>query len=156
MLTGSHQQICNWYKRVRRNDHPVPPQPKLAIDLSGRAARKPPPLQLYQGYSSRFYKEENVALRAEVEDLWGRREEQDVIDQLEPFTLNGGIPNERMLFHNAVMRWKCSLLTDDERRDLEVWIEDEAQKRWDATLQPWKVQIKGVDELTAENQYTQK
>lgn len=62
-----------------------------------------------------------------------------------------------MLFHNAVMRWKCSLLTEDERREVEEWIEKDAQERWDEVRYPWKaMQTQGVGELAAENQYVQK
>ena len=63
----------------------------------------------------------------------------------------------RMLFHNAVMRQKCSLLTEAEKHDLQAWIDEDAQMRWELVTQPWKAnQTKGVDQLTAENQYIQR
>ena len=32
--------------------------------------------------------------------------------------------NRRLGFHNAVMWWKCSLLTDEERQEHQNWIEE--------------------------------
>jgi len=62
----------------------------------------------------------------------------------------------RMLFHNAVMRQKCSLLTEDEKADLQAWIDDDIQKRWEGIREPWKMTgSKDVSELTAENQHVQ-
>ena len=62
-----------------------------------------------------------------------------------------------MLFHNAVMRWKCSLLNEDERREIEDWIATDMQRQWDEVQHLWKaMQTKGVDELTTKNQYIQK
>lgn len=64
--------------------------------------------------------------------------------------------NNRMFLHNAVMRWKCSLLSESERRELEEWIENDAQDRWDEMRHPWKAtQTPGVDEMTAENRFIQ-
>lgn len=65
--------------------------------------------------------------------------------------------DSRMLFHNGVMRWKCSLLNEEEKLELQAWIDDEIAKRWADIQQPWKsLQTEGVDELTAENQYIQR
>lgn len=62
----------------------------------------------------------------------------------------------RMLFHNAVMRQKCSLLTKDEMDDLQAWIEEDVQRRLEGVQQPWKTdKSKDVSELTAENQHVQ-
>lgn len=62
----------------------------------------------------------------------------------------------RMLFHNAVMRQKYSLLTDDEKADLKVWIDDDLEQRWEAIREPWKsAASKDVSVLTAENQHIQ-
>lgn len=62
----------------------------------------------------------------------------------------------RMLFHNAVMRQKCSLLTKEEMDDLQTWIEEDVQKRFEDVQQPWKTdKSKDVSELTAENQHVQ-
>jgi hypothetical protein len=71
--------------------------------------------------------------------------------------VKGKHPNNRMLFHNAVMRWKCSLLNEDEKRDLQEWIDNDTQERLEAVQCPWKTsQATGMDDLTAENQYVQK
>jgi hypothetical protein len=95
-------------------------------------------------------------LREEVEDLWARRKEQEVIDKLSPFMFKGEHSDTRMLFHNAVMRWKCSLLHEDEHRELQEWIESDVARKWDIIQYPWKPsQGDGVDDLTAENQYVQ-
>jgi len=62
----------------------------------------------------------------------------------------------RMLFHNAVMRQKCSLLTEDEMDDLQAWIEEDTRQRLEGVQQPWKMgKSKDVSELTAENQHVQ-
>jgi len=63
-----------------------------------------------------------------VDQLWERRREQEVVNLLSPFTAKETDFETRMLFHNAVMRQKCSLLTKDEKADLQVWIDDDLQK----------------------------
>ena len=96
-------------------------------------------------------------MRAEVEELWGRRRQPGVIALLSPFMVNEKDSETRMLFHNAVMRQKYSLLTEDEKLNLQAWIDDDAQKRWDIIQHPWKATLTDdTDELTAENQYVQK
>jgi hypothetical protein len=63
----------------------------------------------------------------------------------------------RLHFHNAVMRWKCSLLTEDENSDLQEWIGSDVERRWTDVREPWRaLQTEDTDELTAENQYVQK
>jgi hypothetical protein len=65
--------------------------------------------------------------------------------------------DSRMLFHNGVMRWKCSLLNEQEKLDLQAWVDDDIAKRWEDIQKPWKsLQTEDMDELTAENQYVQK
>lgn len=125
--------------------------------MTGRSARKPPPLQDYQAYSLIHFQTEDSPLREEVEDLWARRDEQDVIDKLSPFMFKEKHSDVRMLFHNAVMRWKCSLLSKDGRQELQDWIKCDAEKKWDMIQHPWK-SFPGVeeDEITAENQFVQK
>ena len=111
---------------------------------------------LYQAYSNVYFKPEESPLRDEVQDLWERRGEQEIIDKLSPFANRGDNFNNRMLFHNAVMRWKCSLLNEDERRQLEEWVENDAQERWEEVKHPWKVkQTQDMDEMTAENRFIQ-
>jgi capsid protein len=65
--------------------------------------------------------------------------------------------NRRLGFHNAVMRWKCSGFTDEERQDLQDWIDDKAMKKEIERKQPWKVmQETGADEISTENGYIQR
>jgi len=65
--------------------------------------------------------------------------------------------DSRMLFHNAVMRWKCSLLSEEEKIELQKWIDDDIAKKWADIQQPWKsLQTDDIDEPTAENQYVQR
>jgi len=76
---------------------------------------------------------------------------------LSPFLIKEGDINSRMLFHNAVMRRKCSSLSEEEELDLQAWIDDDVAKKWADIQQPWKsLQTDDVDELTAENQYVQR
>ena len=91
-----------------------------------------------------------------MDQLWERRQEQEVINLLSPFVMKKEDWNTRMFFHNAVMRQKCSLLTEDEKADLQAWIDDDVQKRWEGIKEPWKTTgSKDVSELTAENQHVQ-
>ena len=91
-----------------------------------------------------------------MDRLWERHQDQEVIDLLSPFMMKENDCDTRMLFHNAVMRLKCSLLTDDEKADLQVWIDDDVRKRWQGIKEPWKTTGSlDVSELTAENQYVQ-
>lgn len=76
---------------------------------------------------------------------------------LSPFFVGEANGDRRLFFHNAVMRWKCSKLTKEENQDLQEWIDNEVEERWDAIKHPWRnPRIKQVDELTAENQYVQR
>lgn len=89
--------------------------------------------------------------------MWERREEQEVIDLLTPYMVGDGDTGNRLLFHNAVMRWKCSTLSEEELRTLQEWIEEEVEQRWDAVRYPWRNgKAAEVDDLTAENQYIQR
>ena len=113
-------------------------------------------MQPHHAFSARHHRPDDAPLRAEVEQLWQRRREQEVIDLLSPFTVKETDFETRMLFHNAVMRQKCSLLSSDEKADLQVWIDDDVQKRWEGIREPWKTAAsKDVSELTAENQHVQ-
>ena len=88
--------------------------------------------------------------------LWEHRQEQEVADLFSPFMVKGEDSDTRMLFHNAVMRQKCSLLTEDEKAKFQVWIDDDVQRRWEGIKEPWKTTgSKDISELTAENQYVQ-
>jgi hypothetical protein len=114
------------------------------------------PLQPYQAYSTRFFQPKGSPLRDEVADLWQRRAEQEVVDNLSPFMVGEVGGDRRLHFHNAVMRWKCSKLSEGEKQDLQIWINKEVEERWDAIKHPWRnPQVEDVDELTAENQYIQ-
>ena len=75
---------------------------------------------------------------------------------LTPFVNNGNDFSNHMFFHNAVMRWKSSLLSEEEWRIVEDWIEADMEKRWDEVKHPWKAtQTQDVDEMTTENQFVQ-
>ena len=96
-------------------------------------------------------------MREEVQDLWERRGEQEVIETLSSFMAGEVSGDRRLFFHNAVMRWKCSKLSEDEKKDLQAWIDKDVEERWDAVKHPWRnSQAEEVDELTAENQYVQR
>ena len=93
----------------------------------------------------------------EVNDLWACRQEQEVVDMLTLFFIKEKDCDTRMLFHNTVMCWKCSELSEDEKQDLQMWIDDEVEQCWDAIQHPWRnPNAVEVEELTAENQYIQK
>ena len=101
------------------------------------------------------FQPDDSPVRKEVKDLWTRRKEKDVVDQLSAFKGQQDADSP-MLFHNAVMRWKCSLLSEDERHELQAWTERDVEKKWDAIQHPWRVcKDEEVDDLTAENQFIQ-
>ena len=55
------------------------------------------------------------------------------------------------------MRWKCSLLTEEEHEELEDWIASLVVEKEELMRQPWKAgQEEGEDELLAENKYIQR
>jgi hypothetical protein len=125
--------------------------------LTGRSQRKPAPLQFHQAFSVRFFQPKDSPLRKEVDDLWKRRGEKEVIDLLAPFVPTEDPPNSRLGFHNAAMRWKCSLLTEEEQQEHQDWIDEDAVEKEKSMNQPWKaLQEVGDDELSAENQYIQR
>lgn len=147
----------NWFKNNRRKKGASESTPKPVLDLSGKRARKPSPLQPHQAYSVKYYQDEKSPLRPVVEDLWNRRKEKAVIDLLAPHMVGEKGATNRMLFHNAVMRLKHSELSESEKQKLQEWIDEEVEDRWDAARYPWK-NPDGTDaeNLTAENQYVQR
>ena len=151
------QQIHEWYKAFRSKQD-QPHQSKELLDLAGKSNRKPAPLQLYQAYSVRFSRPKDSPVRQEVEDLWNRREEKSVVDQLTPFMNSGDPLNSRLAFHNTVMRWKCSLLTDEERKELQDWIAERVVEKEEEMNRPWRAtqDTSCADELSAENEYIQR
>lgn len=156
LLTALGQQITEWFKKHRKQSKPpaVALQPKYTFDLTGKSARKPPPLQPYQAYSVIHSWPDQSPLHNEVQALWARRDEQEVVDMLLPF-MTEGCQGSPMLFHNAVMKWKCSLLDQDQQDELEAWIEDDAKERYDAIRYPWGAQSMHAQGMTAENQCVQ-
>lgn len=65
--------------------------------------------------------------------------------------------SEKLVFHMAVMRWKCSLLTLDERTTLDKWIDEQRTSKEKARTLPWSEEAgEHGDELFAENVYVQR
>jgi hypothetical protein len=65
--------------------------------------------------------------------------------------------SEKLLFHMAVMRWKCSLLSPDERAELNSWIDHQKKSKEAARTLPWSVEAgEHGDDLFAENSYVQR
>lgn len=65
--------------------------------------------------------------------------------------------DRRLGFHNAVMRWKCSLLTDEERQEHQNWIEEHVLEKEEEIKRPWTATMeKGAEESSTENEYIQK
>ena len=121
--------------------------------MTGKTNRKPAPYQLHQAYSIHHYQPDQSELREQVEDLWSKRKEQSTIDLLKPYGWNGS-SEARIAFHGAVMQWKCSLLTDEERQELQEWIDKTALEKEEEAKQPWKVvQSGGEDGLSTQNKY---
>ena len=122
----------------------------------GNGNRKPAPKQFHHAYSNIYFQPEDLPLRQEVQDLWEHQSEKEVIDKLTPFVNNGDDFSNRMFFHNTVMRWKSSLLSEEEQCIVEEWIEADVEKRRDEVKHPWKAtQTQDADEMTAENQFVQ-
>ena len=159
------QRIINWYgeQRKKGKHSALPysePTPHI-LDLSGKSKRKKTPYQPHQAYSVLYWQPVDSPLRLEVEDLWARRNEDSVHETLKPFLKDtvrtSASTSEKLLFHMAVMRWKCSLLTPDKMATLHNWI-GEQQKSADAKRAlPWSGEaIEHGDDLFAENTYIQR
>ena len=131
-------------------------QPKELLDLTGKTARKPTAYQLHHAYSIRYHRDADSQLRKEVDDLWDRRGDEDVIEQLAAFTKSNNLSSDsRLNFHNAVMRWKCSLLTDEELQEMAEWIANSVAEKEEVISKPWKAgQVE--EGLSAENEYIQR
>ena len=152
------QQIHQWYKTLRKSiKNPPPPKP-IFLDLTAARGRRPTPLQFHHAYSIRYFRPDNSPLRVEVKDLWDRRQEQEVIDLLSDFLDDETTAGTTQLnFHNAVMRWKCSLMNEEERNDLQKWIDESTLEKSVIQDYPWKAGLEdGADELSAENEYFQR
>jgi len=53
------------------------------------------------------------------------------------------------------MRWKCSLLTEEELQDMADWIANTVAEKEEEISKPWKAG-QDEDELSAENEYIQR
>jgi len=53
------------------------------------------------------------------------------------------------------MRWKCSLLTEEELEDMEDWISDSVVEKEEKITAPWKAG-KGGDKLSTKNEFFQR
>ena len=82
--------------------------------------------------------------------------DEDVIEKLSHFSKSDDISTgSRLNFHNAVMHWKCSLLTEEEHQEMEEWIANSVLEKEQDISKPWKAGEDG-DELSAENDYIQR
>ena len=135
--------------------------PVCLLDLSGKSRRKKPPYQLHQAFSVLYWKPKDSPLRREVLDLWERRNEASVRETLKPFlkatTKSSTTSSEKLVFHIAVMRWKCSLLTPEELAMLQDWIKKQQKDRKKAQALPWSSEAaEHGDKQFAENVHIQR
>lgn len=162
---GTCQRISNWYhgerKKVKYSSLPSSePSPRI-LDLSGKSKRKKARYQPHQALSILRWRPKDSPLRREVEDLWARRQEDSVHETLKPFLKDtiktSTSTSERLVFHMAVMRWKCSLMSSDELTVLNDWIEEQHALQETARTLPWAAEAaEHGDELFAENSYIQR
>ena len=112
--------------------------------------------QLHHTYSIRYHQDADSPLRKEVNDLWDQQGDEDVIEQLAPFTkADDPSGDSRLNFHNAVMCWKCSLLTDEELQEMAEWIANSVAEKEEVISKPWKAgQVE--EGLSVENEYIQR
>ena len=86
-------------------------------------------------------------------------QEQSVINLLAPFmdsSMDDG-SYSHLQFHNAIMRWKCSCLTDEECQEHQEWIDQKQLEKDNVVKHPWKaMQGEGNDKLVIENSYIQR
>ena len=164
VLLNVHQRITNWFQEVRKktNGPTLPPSrtESRTLDLTGRSKRKKPPYQLHQAYSILHWKPQDSPLRREVQDLWERRNEDSVRETLKPFlgkTAQARTKaSEKLVFHVAVMRWKCSLLNPAELATLQDWINKQQKARQKARTLPWSAEGDEYgDKQSTENTYIQ-
>ena len=159
------QHIIDWYKEERKKTKvPVPSQSGKAtrvLDLSGKSGRKKPPYQLHQAFSVLYWKPQDSPLRREVQDLWERRDEDPVRETLKPFLKETAktsmTRSKRLMFHIAVMRWKCSLLSPEELAALQDWINEQQKARKKESELPWSSEANEYgDALFSENAHIQR
>jgi hypothetical protein len=159
------QRISNWYKEERKKTKhgaALPysnPAPNL-IDLSGKLKCKKLPYKLHQAFSILYWRPPDSPLRLEVESFWTRRREDSVHEILKPFlkeaVKTSTSSSEKLVFHMAVMRWKCSLLTPDELTMLQDWIDEQHKSKEKIRSLPWSDEAsEHGDTLFTENTYTQ-
>ena len=159
------KRIANWFKEERKKQNhaalPYADSKPRVLNLSGKSKRKKPPYQLYQAYSILHWRPKDSPLRQEVEDLWARRNESSVQEVLKPFfkdTVKASTSTSpKLLFHIAVMRWKCSLMAPDELLVLQDWIQEQTMSKEAERAFPWLTEAaEHGDALFAENTYVQR
>lgn len=165
VLLTVRQRIVNWFKEERKKAKllalPRSEVEPRVLDLSGKSKRKKPPYQLHQAYSILHWKPQDSPLRLEVQDLWNRRNEDSVRESLRPFLKEAAksstTSSEKLLFHIAVMRWKCSLLNSDEITTLQDWIDEQQKARRKAQGLAWSEEADEYgDDLFTENNHIQR
>ena len=129
--------------------------------MTGKSNRKARPYQLYQAYSVLYWRPPKSPVRQELEDFWGKRHEEGIRNKLRPFLKEaiGSSPakSEKLVFHQAFMRWKVAGLTSDELDELRSWIKEQQQLKEQANLQLWLQEAEEHgDPLFAENLHIQR
>jgi hypothetical protein len=161
------QRISDWYANARKAEKrkqrglPYAKPAQQVLDLSGKSRRKTVPYQLHQAYSILHWRPDNAPLCREVEELWAKRTEASVCKTLQPFlketVSTSTTTSEMLLFHMAVMRWKCSLLPPDELTVLQNWVSEQHALKETARALPWFEEAnKHGDPLFAENTFIQR
>ncbi|KAF9780503.1 hypothetical protein BJ322DRAFT_1112500 [Thelephora terrestris] len=145
--TRLHSRIAYWYGCERQAAMKGLPYSKPAprvLDLSGKSRHKKSPYQPHQAFSILHWQPAGSSLHGEVEDLWAQQLEPSVHQMLKPFlsetAKSSSTTSEKLLFHMAVMHWKCSLLSPDERTELNSWINHQKIQR--RQLEPFHGQWK--------------
>ena len=128
--------------------------------MSGKSNHKKPPYQPHQAYSILHWRPKGSLLRLEVEDLWARRNEDSVQETLKLFlketTKGPASTSEKLLFHMAVMRWKCSIMAPNEHTTLHNRIKEQKSSKEAMRTLPWSVEAsEHGDGLFTENTYVQ-
>ena len=125
-------------------------QPKAFLDLTGKSMWKPTPYQLHHAYSVHYFWPTNSPLHAELDNLWSRQDQQEVVNLLSPFSKAEDLSTGTCLnFHNAFMCWKCLLLTEAELEDMNDWIANAVLRKEEELSKPWKTEH-GEDALVYE------
>lgn len=152
------QRIGNWFGNRHRPAKQTSAAPDPLLDLSGKHARKKPPLQPWQAFSVLYFHPADSSLRREVDELFSQRNDAAVIGHLASYLPQDVNMNtvQPLQFLSAVLRERCTRLSSEEEAKVKAYIQEQSLLAEEHRDKPWFLDDDFEDKpLLAKNRFVQ-